>query len=88
MARFILAALTAIVLTITPAVAGECYSYKKVTTYKTVVCYEARQQAYTKCVVEYDHCGRPYKVHKTFYRTVQVPVKKQVPVVSWVKVYH
>lgn len=43
-----------------------------------VVSYECRREPYTKCITLYDHCGRPYEITKTFYRTVHVPVKKFV----------
>jgi hypothetical protein len=62
------------------------WQYKKVVTYKTVIEYKSEQEAYSKYVTEYDHCHKPYQVKKTFYRDVQVPVKKQIPVISWVKV--
>jgi hypothetical protein len=29
-------------------------------------------------VTRYDHCGRPYHVYKTVYRTVRVPVQRVV----------
>jgi len=59
--------------------------YKKVVSYKTVIEYKTIQEAFTKWVIEYDHCYKPVKVKKTFYRDVEVPVKKQIPVVTWVK---
>jgi hypothetical protein len=48
--------------------------------YKPVVCYEAREVPYTVCVTRYDHCGRPYHVEVTRYRTVTVRVTKLVKV--------
>jgi hypothetical protein len=46
--------------------------------YKTVVCYENQVVTYDVCVTRYDYCGRPYEVHETHYRTVQVPVVKRI----------
>jgi hypothetical protein len=46
--------------------------------YETVTVYVSKTVAYTKCVTLYDHCGRPYQVARTCYRTVQVPVQKCV----------
>lgn len=63
-----------------------CCHLKKVVTYECVISYECRTEAYQKAVTCYDHCGKPYTVWKTCYREVQVPVKKTVPVVKWVKV--
>jgi hypothetical protein len=62
------------------------WQYKKVVTYKTIIEYKTIQQVYYKWVIEYDHCYKPYKVKKTFYRDVEVPVKKVIPIVTWVKV--
>jgi hypothetical protein len=62
------------------------WQYKKVVNYKTVIEYKTIQESYTKWVIEYDHCDKPYQVKKTFYRDVEVPVKKYVPIVTWVKV--
>jgi hypothetical protein len=62
------------------------YVLKKVTCYETVVCYETHTEAYKVCVTKYDHCYQPYHVYETRYRDVQVPVKKQVAVVKYVKV--
>ena len=62
------------------------YSYKKVVCYHPVVCYEYRQEPYTKCVTRYDHCGYPYSAEVTYYRTVKVAVKKLQRVVKYVKV--
>jgi hypothetical protein len=48
--------------------------------YEWVQCYETRQVAYTVCETRYDHCGRPYQVEVTRYRTERVPVWRQVRV--------
>ena len=87
MIRKLLTAAVATVALAVPAFAHEpCCTYKKVTCYETVVSYETRQEAYTKCITLYDSCYRPYTVHRTFYRDVQVPVKKVVAVTKLVKV--
>src|SRR5262249_3310758 len=62
--------------------------YKTVVSYEWVTTYETRTEPYTKCVTLYYHCGRPYEVTKTFYRTYQVPVKKQVAVYKKVPVHY
>ncbi|MBW3599682.1 MAG: hypothetical protein KY475_20730 [Planctomycetes bacterium] len=46
--------------------------------YRKVVTYVCREVPYTRCITLYDHCGHPYTVHKTFYKTVHVPVVKYV----------
>jgi hypothetical protein len=62
------------------------YVLKKVVCYENVVSYETRSEAYQVCVTKYDHCYQPYHVYETRYRDVQVPFKKQVAVVKYVKV--
>ena len=57
---------------------GYGYGHQPRCHYEWVVCYETRQVPYTQCITLYDHCGYPYQVTKTFWRTIQVPVKKQV----------
>ena len=89
--RGLLAAVAALVLGLGGAASSArasdyCCTYKKVTTYECVVCYETRSEAYTKELVCYDHCGRAYTKCVTCYRDVQVPVKKYVPVTKIVKV--
>jgi hypothetical protein len=85
--RLLTAAIAAVALTTvaTPAFAGGHY-YKKVTCYQTVTEYETRCVAYEVCVTKYDECGHPYQATEIRYRHIQVPVKKTVPVVKWVKV--
>jgi hypothetical protein len=68
--------------------ADECYTWEKVATYEYVTTYVCKQVPYTKTVCLYDHCGKPYHVEKTFYKTVKVPVTKKAPVVKYVKRYH
>jgi hypothetical protein len=46
--------------------------------YSIITVYVPKTVAYTKLVTYYDHCGRPYQVAKTCYRTIQVPVQKRV----------
>ena len=62
------------------------WQFKKVISYKTIIEYKTIQKAFTKWVIEYDHYHKPVKVLKTFYKDVQVPVKKEIPVINWVKV--
>jgi hypothetical protein len=42
------------------------------------ICYEIQRVACTHVVTCYDECGCPYRVTRTYYRYVQVPVKKLV----------
>lgn len=60
--------------------------YRKVVTYQTVTEYRVVKEEYTQWVTEGDHDGRPVQVKKTFYKEVEVPVRKVIPVVTWVKV--
>ncbi len=64
------------------AQAGNYYRsyYQPRCTYKTVVSYEYRKQAYSKYVTVYDKYGCPHRVKKTYYRTVKVPVAKRAEV--------
>jgi len=64
----------------------EYCQFKKVITYKTVIDYKIETVHITKWVTEYDDCGKPYKVKKTFCKEIEVPCKKVVAVVKWVKV--
>ena len=48
--------------------------------YKKVIVTVCHQEPYQVCVTKYDHCGTPYHVYLTKYRTVEVPV------VKWVKI--
>ncbi len=54
----------------------DCYACH----YRKVVTYVCREIPYTRCITLYDHCGEPYTVHKTFYKTIHVPVVKYVKV--------
>ncbi len=95
MGRIVLAGLMAVALAATgttQAKASGYYDdckpcYKKVVCYDTVICYETRSESYTKYVTKYDHCGRAYCCEVVCYRDVQVPVKKYVARVKWVKCY-
>jgi hypothetical protein len=51
-----------------------CYRQVWVTDYCT------REVPYQVCVTAYDHCGNPYHVYRTAYRTVSYPVRKLVTV--------
>ncbi len=87
--RLLTAAVAACTLASVPAFAGNYgHQYKKITTYETVVHYETRREAYQVQVTHYNAYHQPYTVTETRYRHVQVPVKKVVPVVKWVKVGH
>lgn len=48
--------------------------------YKTFCTYENRTVPYQAQVTKYDHCGKPYYVTVTRYKTVTVPVHKVVKV--------
>ncbi|WP_020471950.1 hypothetical protein [Zavarzinella formosa] len=58
--------------------------YKKVVTYKTITVCVEKVVSYVVEVIKYDECNRPYKVCVTKYKTIQVEVQKQVPVISYV----
>jgi hypothetical protein len=60
--------------------------YRKVVTYQTVIEYRVVKEEYVQWVTESDHDGRPVQVKKTFCKEVEVPVRKVIPVVTWVKV--
>lgn len=92
MARFTIPVVAALVFGLAgvgaeQATACDCTpAYKKVIVYRTVTCTETKVVPYQKAVVRYDHCGCPYTVYETCYRTVEVTVTKQVPVVKYVPV--
>lgn len=46
--------------------------------YKTITVYETSRKPYEYSVIKYDHCGRPYTVTRTGFRTVQVPMTRKV----------
>jgi hypothetical protein len=46
--------------------------------YEMVTVCVPKTVAYTRYVTLYDHCGQPYQVVRTCYRTIQVPVQKCV----------
>jgi len=48
--------------------------------YKTVAVYESIRKPYEHTVVRYDHCGDPYAVTLTAWKTIQIPVTKRVRV--------
>ena len=48
--------------------------------YKNVTVYESVRKPYEYRVVKYDHCGDPYVVTRTAWKTVQVPVTVRVKV--------
>ena len=48
--------------------------------YKTVTVWETVKKPYIHYVTKYDHCGQPYRVRTTTWKTVSVPVTKRVKV--------
>jgi hypothetical protein len=48
--------------------------------YKTVTFYETIRKPYEYTAIKYDHCGQPYHVILTGWKTVQIPVTRQVRV--------
>lgn len=48
--------------------------------YKTVTVYETVKQPCVHYVTKYDHCGEPYYAKIVTWKTVKVPVQKQVKV--------
>jgi hypothetical protein len=48
--------------------------------YKNITVYESVRRPYEYTVVKYDHCGDPYVVTRTAWKTVQVPVTMRVKV--------
>jgi len=48
--------------------------------YETVTVYESVRKPYEYTVVKYDHCGDPYAVTLTAWKTVQIPVAKRIRV--------
>ena len=49
--------------------------------YKTIAIYETIRKPCEHTVIRYNHCGKPYTVTVTTWKTVQVPVIKRVLVV-------
>jgi len=47
---------------------------------KPVVTYRFQKRSFTHFVTRYDNYGRPYRVRKVCYKTIQVPVT------TWVRV--
>ena len=58
---------------VSPPPPVQCY-------YKTVVVYEYARKPFYDYVIRYDHCGEPYRAKVVVWRTVKVPVTKQVRV--------
>ncbi|MDA1054526.1 MAG: hypothetical protein O3C40_29175 [Planctomycetota bacterium] len=48
--------------------------------WRTVTVYVALQQPCVDYVVRYDHCGQPYLSKVVTYKTIQIPVRKQLKV--------
>ena len=46
--------------------------------YKTIIVYKYKSVPYRKKLIRYDHCGEPYVVWKTYWRTVKIPVYKKI----------
>ena len=62
------------------------YQYRKVVTYQTVTEYRVVKEEYTDWATEYDRDGRPVQVKRTVCKEEKVPVRKLIPIVTWVKV--
>lgn len=54
--------------------------YQQNWTWKTVVVYETVEQPVVQYVTRYLPCGTPYEAKVVTYRTVRIPVEKQVKV--------
>lgn len=74
------AALTAMILmgSSTASAGDSCHAPRYY--YKNVTVYESVRKPYEYKVVKYDHCGDPYVVTRTAWKTVQVPVTVRVKV--------
>ena len=73
-------ALTGVILMgSTTASAGD-YCHAPRYYYKTVTVYESVRRPYEYTAINYDHCGDPYAVTRTAWKTVQVPVAVRVKV--------
>ena len=73
-------ALTSLILmgTSTASAGDSCHAPRYY--YKNVTVYESVRKPYEYTVVKYDHCGDPYVVTRTGWRTVQMPVTVRVKV--------
>ena len=88
MKKFMLALVAVVALVGSSVQATEpCFHYKKVTVPVVVTEYVTQEVAYTKEVVKYDHCNKPYTVKVTAYKEIEVAVKKTTYVTKLVKVY-
>ena len=74
------AAMTGVILMGSSTVSAGDYCHAPRYYYKTVTVYETVQKPYEYSVVKYDHCGDPYLVTRTAWKTVQVPVTVRVKV--------
>jgi hypothetical protein len=73
-------ALTGLILmgTSTASAGDSCHAPRYY--YKNITVYESVRRPYEYTVVKYDHCGDPYEVTRTGWKTVQVPVAVRVKV--------
>ena len=80
--RFVMAtvALTGMILMGSSTVSAGDYCHAPRYYYKTVTVYEPVRKPYEYTVVRYDHCGDPYAVTLTAWKTVQIPVAVRVKV--------
>ena len=62
----------------TGAQASDCHQPRCY--WKTIVVYQSVQKPCVSYVTKYDHCGKPYSVRVVTYKTIQVPVEKQIKV--------
>ena len=73
-------ALTGVILMGSSTVSAGDYCHAPQYYYRNVTVYESVRRPYQYTVVKYDHCGDPYTVTRTAWKTVQVPVTVRVKV--------
>lgn len=74
------AAMTGMILIGSSAASAGHYCHAPHYYYKTVTVYETVQKPCQHLVTKYDHCGRPYTISVTTWKTVQIPVAKRIRV--------
>ena len=73
-------ALTAMILMGSSNASAGDYCHAPRYYYKNVTVYESVRKPYEYTVVKYDHCGDAYRVTRTAWKTIQVPVTVRVKV--------
>ncbi len=73
-------ALTSLILMGSSTASAGDYCHAPRYYYKNATVYESVRTPYEYRVVKYDHCGDPYVVTRTAWKTVQVPVTMRVKV--------